>query len=134
MTQTPASLSVVPGQTVSITCKASQHVSNEVDWYLQRPGEAIKLLIYQRSYRHSGVSDRFSGSQSGSDYTLTISRVQAEDAGVYHCQQDWSTPFTQCYNVVQKPPSAAEELIHSCTENTSCTNGEHNSSLLKISH
>uniref|UniRef100_A0A3Q2T1Q3 Ig-like domain-containing protein n=1 Tax=Fundulus heteroclitus TaxID=8078 RepID=A0A3Q2T1Q3_FUNHE len=95
MNQTPESLSVVPGQTVSITCKASEHVGNEVDWYLQRPGEAIKLLIYWTSRRQPGVSDRFSGSQSGTDFTLTISRVQAEDAGVYHCQQDWSTPFTQ---------------------------------------
>ncbi|KAK5624118.1 hypothetical protein CRENBAI_015034 [Crenichthys baileyi] len=95
MTQTPGSLSVVPGQTVSIRCKASESVSNEVDWYLQKPGKAVKLLIYHTSNRQPGVSDRFSGSQSGTDFTLTISRVQAEDAGVYHCQQDWSLPFTQ---------------------------------------
>ncbi|MEQ2230750.1 hypothetical protein ILYODFUR_032600 [Ilyodon furcidens] len=95
MTQTPGSLSVVPGQTVSIRCKASEFVSDQVDWYLQKPGEAIKLLIYHTSNRQPGVSDRFSGSQSGTDFTLTISRVQAEDAGVYHCQQDWSLPFTQ---------------------------------------
>uniref|UniRef100_A0A087X4K0 Ig-like domain-containing protein n=1 Tax=Poecilia formosa TaxID=48698 RepID=A0A087X4K0_POEFO len=95
MTQTPGSLSVDPGQRVSIQCKASEHVDNEVDWYLQKPGEAPKLLIYWTSNRQPGVSDRFSGTQSGTDFTLTISRVQAEDAGVYHCQQDWSFPFTQ---------------------------------------
>uniref|UniRef100_A0A3B5PXY5 Ig-like domain-containing protein n=1 Tax=Xiphophorus maculatus TaxID=8083 RepID=A0A3B5PXY5_XIPMA len=95
MTQTPGSLSVDPGQRVSIECKASGYVSNEVDWYLQKPGEAPKLLIYWISNRQPGVPDRFSGSQSGADFTLTISRVQAEDAGVYYCQQDYSFPFTQ---------------------------------------
>uniref|UniRef100_A0A3Q2TZC5 Immunoglobulin V-set domain-containing protein n=1 Tax=Fundulus heteroclitus TaxID=8078 RepID=A0A3Q2TZC5_FUNHE len=60
----------------------------------QTPGKTGDLLIYYASSR-SGVSDRFSGSQSGSDFTLTISRIQAEDAGVYHCQQDYSTPLSQ---------------------------------------
>ncbi|MEQ2246404.1 hypothetical protein ILYODFUR_038167 [Ilyodon furcidens] len=95
LTQTPGSQGVVPGQTVSIRCKASSVVSNDLQWYLQKPGEAPKLLIYNAASRWSGVSDRFSGSQSGTDFTLTISRVQAEDAGVYYCQQDNSFPFTQ---------------------------------------
>uniref|UniRef100_A0A7N8XNV8 Ig-like domain-containing protein n=1 Tax=Mastacembelus armatus TaxID=205130 RepID=A0A7N8XNV8_9TELE len=95
LTQSPGAQSVVPGQTVNIRCKASCHVSNDLQWYLQKPGEAPKLLIYNAASRQSGVSDRFSGSQSGTDFTLTISRVQAEDAGVYYCQQDNSFPFTQ---------------------------------------
>uniref|UniRef100_A0A3Q2QQ34 Ig-like domain-containing protein n=1 Tax=Fundulus heteroclitus TaxID=8078 RepID=A0A3Q2QQ34_FUNHE len=95
MTQSPGSQSVVPGQTVSINCKASSGVTNDLQWYLQKPGEAPKLLIYNADSRWSGVSDRFSGSGYGNDFTLTISRVQADDAGVYHCQQDWSRPFTQ---------------------------------------
>ena len=95
MTQTPGSQSVVPGNTVSIRCKTSTSVGNNLHWYLQKPGEAPKLLIYYATTRQSGVSDRFSGSGSGTDYTLTISRVQAEDSGVYYCQQGNSTPFTQ---------------------------------------
>uniref|UniRef100_A0A3B5B1C5 Ig-like domain-containing protein n=1 Tax=Stegastes partitus TaxID=144197 RepID=A0A3B5B1C5_9TELE len=98
LTQSDGSQSVVPGQTVSITCKASSYVSDDVNWYLQKPGEVPKLLIHDATYRLSGVSDRFSGSQSGNDFTLTISSgsntdftlsisgVQAEDAAVYYCQ------------------------------------------------
>uniref|UniRef100_A0A3P9ATU8 Ig-like domain-containing protein n=1 Tax=Maylandia zebra TaxID=106582 RepID=A0A3P9ATU8_9CICH len=95
LTQTPTAQSVVPGQTVSIRCKASSSVSYDLQWYLQKSGESPKLLIYNADSRYSGVSERFSGSQSGTDFTLTISGVQAEDAGVYYCQQDYSRPFTQ---------------------------------------
>uniref|UniRef100_A0A3B3DJR2 Ig-like domain-containing protein n=1 Tax=Oryzias melastigma TaxID=30732 RepID=A0A3B3DJR2_ORYME len=87
MTQTPGAQSVVQGQTVSITCKSSRSVSYYFNWYLQKQGEVPKLLIYGVSSRPSGVSDRFSGSSgSNSDFTLTISGVQAEDAAVYYCQ------------------------------------------------
>uniref|UniRef100_A0A4W6CFC0 Ig-like domain-containing protein n=1 Tax=Lates calcarifer TaxID=8187 RepID=A0A4W6CFC0_LATCA len=94
VTQSPGSQSVVLGQTVSIRCKTGSAVTY-LSWYLQKPGEIPKLLIYQATTRQSGVSDRFSGSRSGTDFTLTISRVQAEDAGVYYCQQGDSFPFTQ---------------------------------------
>uniref|UniRef100_H2LBX5 Ig-like domain-containing protein n=1 Tax=Oryzias latipes TaxID=8090 RepID=H2LBX5_ORYLA len=92
VTQTPGSQSVVPGETFSIRCQTSSYVGNNIGWYLQKSGEAPKLLMYDASTRQSGVSDRFRGSGSGSDYTLTISGVQAEDSGVYYCQQDYSFP------------------------------------------
>uniref|UniRef100_A0A3P8STN1 Ig-like domain-containing protein n=1 Tax=Amphiprion percula TaxID=161767 RepID=A0A3P8STN1_AMPPE len=94
LTQSPGSQSVVPGQTVSITCRSSSSVYSNLQWYLQKPGKAPKLLMYDAATRQSGVSDRFSGSGSDPVYTLTISGVQAEDSGVYHCQQDQSFPWT----------------------------------------
>uniref|UniRef100_A0A674DH16 Ig-like domain-containing protein n=1 Tax=Salmo trutta TaxID=8032 RepID=A0A674DH16_SALTR len=95
VTQTPAVKTVVPGQQVSLNCKTSSDVygNNFLAWYQQKPGGAPKLLIY-RNKLHSGTPSRFSGSGSGSDFTLTISGVQAEDAGDYYCQSyhsgNWS--------------------------------------------
>uniref|UniRef100_A0A452H547 Ig-like domain-containing protein n=1 Tax=Gopherus agassizii TaxID=38772 RepID=A0A452H547_9SAUR len=94
ITQTPESLSVSPGDRVTINCKASNGIDNAVAWYQQKSGQAPKLLIYGPSTHPSGIPDRFSGSGSGADYTFTISRVEAEDAGDYYCQQHYRVPLT----------------------------------------
>ncbi|CAI5691924.1 unnamed protein product [Oreochromis niloticus] len=84
----PGAVSSAVGGTVSIKCRTSQNVysSNYLAWYQQKDGGVPKLLIYYASTRYSGTSDRFTGSGSNSDFTLTISGVQAEDAAVYYCQ------------------------------------------------
>ncbi|KAF0880100.1 KVD28 protein, partial [Crocuta crocuta] len=97
LTQTPLSLPVTPGQPASISCRASQSLQDRyrnsyLSWYQQKPGQSPRLLIYYASNRASGVPDRFSGSGSGTDFTLRISRVEAEDVGVYYCQQALQTP------------------------------------------
>ncbi|KAL1007607.1 hypothetical protein UPYG_G00089020 [Umbra pygmaea] len=88
VTQTPAVQAVLPGQTVSLKCRTSSDVysSNCLAWYQQKHGGAPKLLIYYASTLQSGTPSSFSGSGSGSDFTLTISGVQAEDTGDYYCQ------------------------------------------------
>ena len=84
----PAAVTSALGGSATIRCRTSQnvHSSNWLAWYQQRDGETPKLLIYSATTRQSGISDRFSGSGSNSDFTLTISGVQAEDAAVYYCQ------------------------------------------------
>nr|6VRQ_L Chain L, iv12 Fab Light Chain [Mus musculus] len=94
MTQSHKSMSTSIGDRVSITCKASQDVSIAVAWYQQNPGQSPKLLIFSASYRYTGVPDRFTGSGSGTDFTITITSVQAEDLAVYYCQQHHSNPLT----------------------------------------
>uniref|UniRef100_W5LYH9 Ig-like domain-containing protein n=1 Tax=Lepisosteus oculatus TaxID=7918 RepID=W5LYH9_LEPOC len=119
VTQTPAVKSVLPGQTVTVSCKTSPAVysNNYLHWYQQKTGEAPKLLIYYATTHQTGIPERFSGSGSGTDFTLTITGVQAEDTADYYCQSEHylSSKYlsTQCYTAVQKPPSAG---LHSdCT-------------------
>ncbi|KAG8453317.1 hypothetical protein GDO86_000091 [Hymenochirus boettgeri] len=94
MSQSPDYVSVSPGDTVTITCKASTGISYYLAWYQQKSGQAPKLLIYAASTRYTGTPERFSGSGSGTDFTLTISRVEVEDAAHYYCQQGYNYPFT----------------------------------------
>ncbi|KAM9384915.1 immunoglobulin kappa light chain-like isoform 2-T2 [Pholidichthys leucotaenia] len=91
----PAVKSVQLGHSVTLDCRVNTKVyccygSNSkpaLSWYLQKHGEAPKLLIYATTDRFSGISSRFSGSgsENGLDFSLTISGVQAEDSGVYYC-------------------------------------------------
>ncbi|XDV47950.1 hypothetical protein PO909_017487 [Leuciscus waleckii] len=85
VTQSPSITAEQPGGTVNIKCKTSSS-KRCLSWYLQKPGEAPKLLIYATNLLESGTPSRFSGSGSRSNFALTISGVQTEDAGHYYCQ------------------------------------------------
>nr|5KEL_L Chain L, c2G4 variable Fab domain light chain [Homo sapiens]5KEL_T Chain T, c2G4 variable Fab domain light chain [Homo sapiens]5KEL_U Chain U, c2G4 variable Fab domain light chain [Homo sapiens] len=94
MTQSPASLSVSVGETVSITCRASENIYSSLAWYQQKQGKSPQLLVYSATILADGVPSRFSGSGSGTQYSLKINSLQSEDFGTYYCQHFWGTPYT----------------------------------------
>ena len=87
----PAAVRSNLGGSVTIRCNVNPSVGfwsnyHWLAWYQQRDGETPKLLITRISYRESSIPSYFTGSGSNSDFTLTISGVQAEDAAVYYCK------------------------------------------------
>uniref|UniRef100_A0A8C8URI1 Ig-like domain-containing protein n=1 Tax=Peromyscus maniculatus bairdii TaxID=230844 RepID=A0A8C8URI1_PERMB len=88
----PPTLSVSPGDRVTITCHANQNINRLLVWYQQKPGNAPKQLIYEASSLQTGVPSRFSGSGSGTDYSFTISSLQLDDVATYYCQQYLGSP------------------------------------------
>ncbi|MBZ3878715.1 Ig kappa chain V-II region TEW, partial [Sciurus carolinensis] len=89
LTQTPFSEPVTPVQPSSMSyrsCHSLLHSNGNtyLHWVLLKPGQSPQGLIYQIPNRLSGIPDMFSGSGSGTDFTLKISRVESQDAGVYY--------------------------------------------------
>ncbi len=85
----PEVLTVSEGRDATIECKTEPGIDGwGLAWYQQKPGEAPKLIIYAADSLFDQSFSRFSGNgeEGGTDFNLTISGVQTEDAGHYYCQ------------------------------------------------
>ncbi|XP_059683896.1 immunoglobulin lambda-1 light chain-like [Gavia stellata] len=109
----PPSVSKNPGETVEITCSGLSSSSGDgVGWYQQKvPGHAPVTVINWNDKRPSGIPGRFSGSQSGSTSTLTITGVQPEDEAVYFCGSYESSGYGSLVQAaLTQPPSVSKNL------------------------
>ncbi|XP_056598207.1 uncharacterized protein LOC130416122 [Triplophysa dalaica] len=113
--QSPEFLSVKESEFVSISCTGTSGVDDDMSWYLHKTGEAPKLLIYKANNLETGISDRFSGSQSGLLFTLTIREAKPEDAGDYYCMgvySDGRCTVKFCHTKTSLSQKAKREAHH----------------------
>ncbi|CAM4724007.1 unnamed protein product [Leuciscus chuanchicus] len=84
----PEVVNVSEGQIATIDCKTDTGIDGYgLAWYQQKHGEAPKLIITGVNDLYDESFSRFSGdgARGGTDFSLTISGVQTEDAGHYYC-------------------------------------------------
>uniref|UniRef100_A0A8C8CII4 Immunoglobulin V-set domain-containing protein n=1 Tax=Oncorhynchus tshawytscha TaxID=74940 RepID=A0A8C8CII4_ONCTS len=70
-------LSVQPGDTVQILCRASQDIGNDMRLYHFKHGQAPRGLIHDSNQKYPCTPSRFSGLLNG-PLTTTITEVQVE--------------------------------------------------------
>ncbi|CAF91806.1 unnamed protein product [Tetraodon nigroviridis] len=90
----PASVTVQPGQPLTITCQVSYSISSySTNWIRQPAGKGLKWIGYSytgASYYKASLQNKFSISLDSSSNTVTLNgvNVQPEDTAVYYCARD----------------------------------------------
>ncbi|TWW53675.1 Immunoglobulin heavy variable 3-33 [Takifugu flavidus] len=113
----PASVTVQPGQRLTITCQVSYSLSSYATHWIRQPaGKGLEWI----GWKYTGDSDykdslknKFSISLDSSSNTVTLNgvNVQPEDTAVYYCARDTITQtisvdaqtLTQSEPVVKRP-------------------------------
>uniref|UniRef100_A0A3Q0QSW4 Ig-like domain-containing protein n=1 Tax=Amphilophus citrinellus TaxID=61819 RepID=A0A3Q0QSW4_AMPCI len=83
----PASMSVQPGQRVTITCQVSYSLSSYyTSWIRQPAGKALEWFSRDTTVKDS-LKNKFSVELDSSSNTVTLTgqNLQPEDTAVYYC-------------------------------------------------
>ncbi|KAI5628923.1 hypothetical protein C0J50_2625, partial [Silurus asotus] len=87
----PASMTVQPGQSLSINCKVSYSVTGYYTAFIRQPaGKTLEWIGYiagGTTYYSDKLKNKFSLSTDTSTNTVTIrgQNMQTEDTAVYYC-------------------------------------------------
>uniref|UniRef100_A0AAY5KTU3 Ig-like domain-containing protein n=1 Tax=Esox lucius TaxID=8010 RepID=A0AAY5KTU3_ESOLU len=90
----PPSMTIQPGQPLTISCKVSYSVSSyDTAWIRQPAGKALEWIgsIYTgATYQKDSLKNKFSLTVDSSSNTVTLTgqNLQAEDTAVYYCARD----------------------------------------------
>uniref|UniRef100_H3C0U1 Ig-like domain-containing protein n=1 Tax=Tetraodon nigroviridis TaxID=99883 RepID=H3C0U1_TETNG len=90
----PASVTVQPGQPLTITCQVSYSVSSYyTSWIRQPAGKGLEWIGQKytgASYYKASLQNKFSISLDSSSNTVTLNgvNVQPENTAVYYCARD----------------------------------------------
>ncbi|KAI5097730.1 hypothetical protein C0J45_13039 [Silurus meridionalis] len=108
----PASMTVQPGQSLSINCKVSYSVTSySTHWIRQPAGKTLEWIGYMGYDGSTGYSDKlknkFSISRDTSTNTITIrgQNMQTEDTAVYYCARDpqrYTSPTSLYKNILYR--------------------------------
>uniref|UniRef100_A0A3B4TKT0 Ig-like domain-containing protein n=1 Tax=Seriola dumerili TaxID=41447 RepID=A0A3B4TKT0_SERDU len=102
----PASVTVQPGQRLTITCQVSYSVSDYYTAWIRQPaGKGLEWISRDTSIKDS-LKSRFSVNLDPSSKTVTLNgqNVQPEDTAVYYCARHTITQTIS--RPEQKPLSA----------------------------
>ncbi|TWW69770.1 Immunoglobulin heavy variable 3-48 [Takifugu flavidus] len=103
----PASVTVQPGQRLTITCQVSYSVSSYwTGWIRQPAGKGLEWIgngVGSSTYYKDSLKNKFSISLDSSSNTVTLNgvNVQPEDTAVYYCVD--AQTLTQSEPVVKRP-------------------------------
>uniref|UniRef100_H2RTZ4 Ig-like domain-containing protein n=1 Tax=Takifugu rubripes TaxID=31033 RepID=H2RTZ4_TAKRU len=96
--QTPASVTVQPGQRLIITCQVNYSLSSYwTNWIRQPAGKGLEWIGYHCAgctpYYKASLKNKFSISLDSSNNTVTLNgvNVQPEDTAVYYCARHNNT-------------------------------------------